>query len=1726
MKFSTRSGKSTKNRIASHNRRRLLAENLETRRLLAFSMDTDVAAAALSAAPSDEVATIVWQGEKRQVVPGQWILSMENGAVENHDSILRNSFGQDSLSRDAVVSQRQLGNKHTVMLKTDAQVSFEKLLQAYSHRPGFRYLEPDFIVQSTGTMSNDPLVSTMYGLQKTAAPDAWDLSTGSSQVVVGVIDSGVDYTHPDLIQNMWVNPGEIPGDGIDNDRNGYVDDIHGYDFLNNDGSPMDDNRHGTHVAGTISARGDNGVGTVGMSWSTKIMALKFLGSNGSGPISAAVSALNYATMMRSQYGVNIVLTNNSWGSTGFSQAMSDAISANANTGMLFVAAAGNATNNNDSSPFYPAAYPQENIISVASTTSDDVLSSFSNYGVNSVDIAAPGSSILSTGLNGTYVTLSGTSMAAPHVSGAAALLWSAVSNTTTAAVKNILLQTADPLTGLNGLIGSGGRLNVANAMRSLLGDVGDSLQLARSTSLNQVGETFSSGFQSLSDGSHGTADVDLYRLSGQAGDVLTIDLVVSEQPSTPASVRIFSVDGIELASYLLDPSPADRINFTLPESANYFVGISADPNTLYDPQLPGSGTAAPTLNYRLGLSLDVGDTLATAKAVNLATPGSHLQYQARLGDGLAAAQDVDFYRFTATEGMLLTAFTSPAGSNGEGDHVLRLFDSQGNSLVTSDSSGKNTAALDYQVPSTGIYYVAVSGAGNATYNANDLSSRSPGITSDYSLTIAASSILPSTAAEFNLKSLVGGDGSLGFTMEGSAPYAELTISSQSIPVGDINQDGVADFVVSTPGDIGAGPIGTVYLVFGVAHDQGSLTGNVDIHSLNGINGYRIEGIELFDRTGFTVGGAGDVNGDGIPDLAIGAISASPSSDRLDAGQSYILFGGELAALDASDGLADGLIQLSNLNGTSGFTINGAQASGLAGRVNSIGDVNNDGFDDLLIGATSVSTALGIQGAGYVVFGKPSFPAVLELSQLDGRNGFSIPAIATSGLLGISVGRAGDFNGDGIDDFFIGATSADSNGLTNNGQLHVIYGNSAWGTAGSASSFNLLSLNGSNGFTVNGAVDSDSLGDSVASVGDFNRDGRDDLLILSRGTDLTNRTNAGAAFLLYGRSQAFPANLNSNEIEGTYGALIMGTDATAALSAVAGGGDFNGDGYQDLVVSSSGADPYGVLSSGQVYLVYGSPFFPSRFDLADLFDANGGNGVTGRVYNGYLDGAGMRGAFAGDINGDGRDDLRIAVPYGDLYGMIAPGQAYVVYGSPSAAGVLVSPRTGLTTSEDGHSATFQVVLTSPPTAPVVIPLAVSDASEGSISVTSLTFTPQQWQVSQTVTVTGLDDTVIDGPIAYQVLLGAISSSDLRYHSLDPADVSLTNIDNDTLVTRFYVVNDASQNRTFEYASDGTAIENYSLNSGNSAPKGVATTTQGDKVWVIDNNRRVYVYSSSGSLLGSWSAGTLASNAQPQGIATNGVDVWIVDNRSDRVYRYAGAASRLSGSQNAASNFVLAAGNTNPTDIVTNGNFFWVTNDASTDRVYRYSMTGTAQGNWSIDTANKTPVGIGLDPASPNDLWIVDKGTDRIYRYSNALTRSSGSQAAAGSLPLSTANSTPEGIAIAPVGNLGTASRQSQPSASDDVNASSFANPMDRITLPTKRLPANNVDVALTDLATSAKFTWISSDESSNDKHLAELTKTRSNLSVDKTAALRHTRATKHHDRLNNDAIDAVIEQLIR
>lgn len=381
---------------------------------------------------------------------------------------------------------RRLGGVARLYRFRSRSKSTEELVRQFSSRADVLYAEPNFVVQAV-QQPNDPRFAELWGLHNigqsfgypagTAGADigaleAWGFSIGSTNHVVAVVDTGIDYTHPDLQPNIWSAPAAfavtIAGSVVNCPAGS-----HGFNAITLACDPMDDNKHGTHVSGTIGGAGNNGQGVVGVNWTTRLMGIKFLNASGSGYVADAVNAIEFAIQAKNAFGAaaDVRVLSNSWGGGGFSQALLDEIKRAGDNNMLFVAAAGNNGYNNDLSAFYPASYNASNLIAVAATDNNDSLASFSNYGPTSVQLGAPGVNILSTVTGGQYGYLSGTSMAVPHVSGAAALVLSRCP-LNTLALKASLTEQVDLVPALNTITASGGRLNVNNALRDCTAPVG------------------------------------------------------------------------------------------------------------------------------------------------------------------------------------------------------------------------------------------------------------------------------------------------------------------------------------------------------------------------------------------------------------------------------------------------------------------------------------------------------------------------------------------------------------------------------------------------------------------------------------------------------------------------------------------------------------------------------------------------------------------------------------------------------------------------------------------------------------------------------------------------------------------------------------------------------------------------------------------------------------------------------------------------------------------------------------------------------------------------------------------------------------------------------------------------------------------------------------------------------------------------------------------------------
>jgi subtilisin family serine protease len=407
------------------------------------------------------------QEPQRHHVPAELLVQFEPGlAAQAYADALGRVGGR--------FVERVSGDLHRIALP--AEVDLASAIRTLHASPGIDFAEPNWLYYAD-TVSDDtyytsnrlwgmegdtsPLFQNQYGSQ---AAEAWDKGhTDCSKVMVAIIDEGAQYKHPDLKHNFWQNPAEIPDNGIDDDSNGFIDDTRGWDFARDNKStydgPGDD--HGTHVSGTIGARGGNGKGVAGVCWKVQLINVKFLG-NRSGSTANAIKSIDYITDLKTRHHLNLVAINASWGGGGYSQGLKKSIEAAGKADILFVAAAGNDGANNDVSPHYPSSYDSPTIISVAAIGSGGAMASFSNYGSTTVDLGAPGVAVYSTVPTDSYAAYSGTSMATPHVTGGVALYASSHPGLSAKALKEAILATTVPTASLAGKTVTGGRLDVSS----------------------------------------------------------------------------------------------------------------------------------------------------------------------------------------------------------------------------------------------------------------------------------------------------------------------------------------------------------------------------------------------------------------------------------------------------------------------------------------------------------------------------------------------------------------------------------------------------------------------------------------------------------------------------------------------------------------------------------------------------------------------------------------------------------------------------------------------------------------------------------------------------------------------------------------------------------------------------------------------------------------------------------------------------------------------------------------------------------------------------------------------------------------------------------------------------------------------------------------------------------------------------------------------------------------
>lgn len=722
-------------------------ESLEPRALL-----SDAAALPTGASWMD------WGNTRAAVYQGQWIVTFDNSQTPQQMNALTSQLASRLHIRVSDVTP--LGSLgYNATFSTGDAISFDSAQYALRNISGIKAVEPNRAFQTTA-LPNDPQFDQEWFLQNNGQPDnlgflgtigadisatqAWDVTIGSRSVIVAVIDTGVDIDHPDLAANIWRNPGEIAGDGVDNDGNGFIDDVSGWDFGNQDSDPREaapgeGYQHGTGVAGVIGAVGNNNFGVTGVAWNVSILPLKI--ANGFALTTAAiVGAHDYATMMR-QRGANIVASNNSYGGLndtfyadapeGF-DAERDAIVRFVNSGGTFVAAAGNGgadgigdDNDDPNVTEFPASYNIPGVIAVAATDHNDALTVFSNFGAQTVDVAAPGLAIRTTDNLGTYQWFAGTSAASPIVAGAVALLKTAKPTASAVEVREALIDGSDHLPGLEGKVRSGGRINVARSLQLISvdgpgivavnpGPVTGQLDASTNTPVNTVSVTFSKDIDPafLSTGAVSLRGNGVDNTFGSGDDIIVPIASIARDAANPRIVNI----GLNLTGFTLQRLPIDQYRLTLDDAGfrdtagNYLYGNNAGgADGVYDFEVRATtGDNEPN------------DTLAQATPVVFNASGQAAYTGVTLGNGLFGNLDADLYKVTMARGGLITAETIaqrlPIPSTL--DSYIRLFSATGQQLAANDQYNGNDSFIDFYVNTGGIYYIGVSGFGNNAYNPN------------------------------------------------------------------------------------------------------------------------------------------------------------------------------------------------------------------------------------------------------------------------------------------------------------------------------------------------------------------------------------------------------------------------------------------------------------------------------------------------------------------------------------------------------------------------------------------------------------------------------------------------------------------------------------------------------------------------------------------------------------------------------------------------------------------------------------------------------------------------------------------------------------------------------------------------------------------------------------------------------------------------------------------------
>jgi uncharacterized repeat protein (TIGR01451 family) len=1234
-------------------------------------------------------------------VSGEVLVKIQSSASTNEVAAIQHIAGVDQSDRIANLKSGTIWRLHS------AGQSAEALTAALQKNPNIVYVEPNYLLRADDT-PNDTFYAQLWSLKNTgqtvsgtpgiagadiSAEAAWSVTTGSSTIVVGVVDTGIDYTHPDLAANIWSNPG---GKGNVLCAAG----THGFNAITKTCDPKDDYYHGTHVSGTIGAVGNNSLGVTGVNWTTSLMGLKFLDSSGNGTTADAIAAIDFAVQAKLD-GVNVRILSNSWGGGGFSKALLDEINKANENDILFVASAGNSSSNNDTYPQFPAGYNTPNMIAVAATDNRDALAYFSNYGPTSVHLGAPGVNILSCYLGSSYTTASGTSMAAPHVSGVAALVLAKTPSLTTAQVKSAILDNTDPISSLSGKTITGGRLNAARAVGAALGPDYAILVNPLTRSVPQGGSTTYTVTLSPSNGFSDPVTLAVTGLpSGATG-------TFSPTPATTTStLSITTTSSTPLASSALTITGTSGVHF---HSTSATLAVVVKPPVTACPSF-----ASPSTSY-IGTNptaLATGDFNRDGKPdVAMATAGN--QIVVMLGSGTGLFQSSVYY----------TAGTAPVSIasgdfNGDGKQDLAVANAISNnvSILLGNGDGTFQTAIAYAAGSNpfsltvadfnrdGKADLAV--ANNGTNNVSILMGQGDGTFLAAVSYAAGSGPFWVSAADLNgdgtpdlaiadynsnkLAILLGnGDGTLQ-----AAVFYNAGTGPSSIAIGDFNGDGKADLAASNDGS------NNVSILAGVG--DGTFQPAVNYAVSTGTHTIAII----------------DVNGDGKLDLAVSnsaTDSVSILTGRGDATfQAAVNYSGyyapnQVAVADVNgDGRSDLVVTSGNNYYVSSLLNNGvcalncntiapavSYAAGTTPKSVSVGDVNGDGKLDIIAvnsGANNVSIELGAGDGTFTpsgTFSAGTSPDAADIGDFD-RDGKLDLAIANNGSNDVSILRG---NGNGTFQTAVPyAAGSNPHGiavadLNRDGKADLVVANSGSGNV------SILLGTGTGTFLTAVNYSAGTNPESVA-VGDFNRDGKLDLAAANSGSN-------NVSILLGNGDGTFQTATNVNA-------------GTSPFSVVAA--DLNGDGKLDLSVANSGSNNVSVLIGT-------------------------GAGTFVAAVN-YGTGTSPRGVTAGDFNNDGKPDLATA-NYGSNNVSILIGNGNGTLGAASNSGAGTNPgalvrgdfnrdgKADLATANNGSSDVSVVLNTCP-----VPDLTITKTHTGS-------FTQGDTGKVYTITVSNIGNAATDG-----------------------------------------------------------------------------------------------------------------------------------------------------------------------------------------------------------------------------------------------------------------------------------------------------------------------------------------------------------------------------------------------